>query len=157
MLQLFWGILNLFLVLSFFFFIIAILVRGRKFLIGYNKLFTIPVLILGIFGVLSSKKDEDKIIPGYKGMATMETISVAKNLSNNISLILVRDKETGQLIHERSYSTVHGFVMGLDWDHLVVIENRETLQIRGMLHWKFMGNLVFSQSKVFEVRKEKSN
>ena len=157
MLQLFWGILNLFLVLSFFFFIIAILVRGRKFLTGYNKLFTIPVLILGIFGVLSSKNDEDKIIPGYNGMATMETISVANNISNNISLILVRDKETGQLIHERSYSTVHGFVMGLDWDHLVVIENKDTLQIRGVLHWKFMGNLVFSQSKVFEVRKEKLN
>ena len=157
MIQLLWGILNLFLVLSFFFFLIGTLIRGRKFLMGYNKLFTVPVLLLGIFGVLSSKKDEDKKTPVYKGMATMETISVAKNISNNISLILVRDKETGQLIQERSYSTVHGFVMGLDWDHLVVIENRETLQIRGMLHWKFMGNLVFSQSKVFEVRKDKLN
>lgn len=157
MLQLLWGILNLFLVLSFFFFLIGTLIRGRKFLMGYNKLFTVPVLLLGIFGVLSSKKDEDKKIPIHKGMATVETISVAKNLSNNISMVLVRDKETEQILQERSYSTFHGFVMGLDWDHMVVIENKDTLQIRGVLHWKFMGNLVFSQSKVFEVRKEKLN
>jgi hypothetical protein len=107
--------------------------------------------------VLSSKKDEEKKIPIHKEMATVETLSAAKNLSNNISLVLVRDKETEQILQERSYSTFHGFVMGLDWDHMVVIENKDTLQIRGVLHWKFMGNLVFSQSKVFEVRKEKLN
>jgi hypothetical protein len=157
MIQLLWGILNLFLVLSFFFFLIGTLIRGRKFLMGYNKLFTVPVLLLGIFGVLSSKKDEEKKIPIHKEMATVETLSAAKNLSNNISLVLVRDKETEQILQERSYSTFHGFVMGLDWDHMVVIENKDTLQIRGVLHWKFMGNLVFSQSKVFEVRKEKLN
>jgi len=157
MIQLLWGILNLFLVLSFFFFLIGTLIRGRKFLMGYNKLFTVPVLLLGIFGVLSSKKDEEKKIPIHKEMATVETLSAAKNLSNNISLVLVRDKETEQILQERSFSTFHGFVMGLDWDHMVVIENKDTLQIRGVLHWKFMGNLVFSQSKVFEVRKEKLN
>lgn len=157
MLQLLWGVINLFLVLSFFYFGIGILIRGRKFLIGYNKFFTVPVLLIGFLGVIFSEKIEDKIIPGYKGLATMETILVSKNLSNTIQLFLVRDKETGQLLQEKSHSSVHGFVMGLDWDHLLVIEKKETLQIRGVLHWKFMGNLVFSQDKVFEVGKEKFN
>lgn len=157
MLQLLWGVINLFLVLSFFYFGIGILIRGRKFLIWYNKFFTVPVLLIGFLGVIFSEKIEDKIIPGYKGLATMETILVSKNLSNTIQLFLVRDKETGQLLQEKSYSSVHGFVMGLDWDHLLVIEKKETFQIRGVLHWKFMGNLVFSQDKVFEVGKEKFN
>lgn len=153
MIQLLWGMLNLFLILSFFYFLIGLIFRGRKVLAGYSKLYTIPVLFLG-FAALINPKEKEEEKPIHKGLVTMETIEVSRNLTNKISLELIRDKDSGKIIQERTYSDIHGFVSGLKWEHKDVKSKGKKLKVSGILHWQLFGNTIFSQSEVFEIQSD---
>lgn len=151
MIQLLWGILNLFLILSFFYFLIGLIFRGRKVLAGYSKLYTIPILFLGFAAFLHSKeKEEDKHIS--VGKATIEFIEVSKNLTNKISLLLIRDKDSGKIIQERTYSSIHGFTSGLKWEHKGVVSEGKKLKVSGIMHWHLFGNTIISQAEVLEIQ-----
>lgn len=153
MLQLLWGILNLFLILSFFYFLIGLIFRGRKILAGYSKLYTIPVLFLGFAALINPKEnEEEKPVP--VGLATIEFIEVSENLTNKISLVLIRDKDSGKIIQERTYSSIHGFTSGLEWEHQGVVNEGKKLKISGIKHWHLFGNPIFSHPEVFEIQSD---
>jgi hypothetical protein len=153
MIQLLWGILNLFLILSFFYFLIGLIFRGRKVLAGYSKLYTIPVLFLGFAALINPKEPEDDK-PVSVGLVTMETIEVSRNLTNKISLELIRNKDSGKIIQERTYSSIHGFTSGLVWEHIGVVIEGKKLKVSGVKHWHLFGNTIFSQSEVLEIQSD---
>lgn len=134
-----------------FLFLLGLIFRGKKFLNDYSKLFTSPVLILGIFGILYSTGNEDKPIPSYRGLATMETILVSKNLSNKIQLHVVRDEETGRIFQEGSFSFIQGFVLGLKWRHFSVTSNVSSLEVSGSWEWYLIGNQVYRSFETYQI------
>lgn len=146
-----WGILNLILVLSFFFFLIGLVVRGKKFLDPYPKVFTGPVLFFGVLGLLNSTSSSQKPISSYKGFATSQVIDVAEYLSNKIQLVLVRDSESKEIFHEGSYSSIHGFVMGLEWQHVGLVEKDKRLEVHGFYRYSFMGLNVFNSVETYVI------
>lgn len=152
MYQLLWGILNLFLVVSFFYFLIGLVIKGRKFLNPYPKIFTVPVLVFGVLGLLNSTTSKEKTFPIYKGFATMEGIEVSENLANTIHLVLVRDMETKKIFYEGSHSNLSGFVMGMDWEHLGVIEKGNITEVSGLFHYRIMGVKVFSDHQSYQIK-----
>ncbi len=155
MLQLIWGILNLLFILSFFYLLIGLVVKGRKFLEPYSKVVTFPILILGVLGFLSNSVSEEKHIPVFTGLATVEEWEVSQNLTNSIKLVLMKDKKTGEIINDHSYSTAQGFVLGLQWKHLGVIEHENRIEVLGGFTYKFFGSNVFSSIDLYVIEKNK--
>ena len=155
MVQLIWGILNLLFILSFFYLIIGLVVKGRKFLKPYPKVVTFPILILGVLGSLSYSISEEKHTPVYTGLATVEEREVSQNLTNSIKLVIVKDKVTGEILNDHSYSTAHGFVLGLEWKHLGVIEHENRIEVLGGFIYKFFGSNIYSSYNLYEIEKNK--
>jgi hypothetical protein len=152
MIYLIWSLLNLFLILSFFYFAIGLIVKGRKFLEPYFKPFVFSVLVFGIMGLISSitigSKRETLLI---NHPTTRETFLVSEQLSNTLSLTVYRSKETGEIIQEFSSSDLQGLVMGLSWKHLYVVEKNGQLQLEGWWDWSLMGNRVFRNFRTYPI------
>ncbi len=153
MIYLIWSLLNLFLILSFFYFAIGLIVKGRKFLEPYFKPFVLFVLVFGTYGFVkyASKKlqEEVKVNPNP---STQEVIPVSEQLSNTISLTLCRDKDTGEIDQEFSKSYIHGLVMGLKWNHVQVTEKDGNLEVEGWWDLNLIGNRVFSHYETYRIR-----
>ncbi len=147
-----WSLLNLFLVLSFFFFAFGLILKGRQFLQPYFKPFVVFVLVFGTFGVLNSTtkgfRKEPKLI---NQPTTRETFLVSEHLSNKLLLTLHRDRETGEIIQEFSSSDLQGLVMGLSWKHLEVVESNGQLQVEGWWDWSLMGIRVFRNFRTYPI------
>ncbi len=152
MIYLIWSLLNLFLILSFFYFAIGLIVKGKKFLEPYFKPFVLFVLVFGTMGFLKSAtkglKSETKFI---NHPTTRETFLVSEQLSNTLSLTVYRSKETGEIIQEFSSSDLQGLVMGLSWKHLYVVEKNGQLQLEGWWDWSLMGNRVFRNFRTYPI------
>lgn len=154
MVQLFWGILNLILILSFFYLFIGLVVKGRNFLKPYPKVYTIPILFLGVMGFLKNTTGKAKEIPVYKGFASMDEIELSENLTNKIHFVLVRDRDTREIFYEGSFSRISGFVLGLEWKHLGIVEYENKIEVMGCYSFKLLGNEVFSPFESFLIEKD---
>jgi len=151
MIHLLWSLLNLFLILSFYFFAIGLIFRGRKTIEPYFKPFVVVVLFLGISGFLSSgfgkNKNKAPVIPKpHEQLA----YPVFNHLSNKMELTIYRDLENGEINQEYSMSRVSGLVLGLRWTHVMVTENQDGLKVEGFWDWYLMGNRVFSNYKIYK-------
>ena len=152
MIHLLWSLLNLFLILSFYFFAIGLIFRGRKTIEPYFKPFVVVVLFLGISGFLSSgfgkNKNKAPVIPKpHEQLA----YPVFNHLSNKMELTIYRDLENGEINQEYSMSRVSGLVLGLRWTHVMVTENQDGLEVEGFWDWYLMGNRVFSNYTTYEI------
>lgn len=152
MIYLLWSLLNLFLVLSFFYFAIGLIFRGRKTIEPYFKPFVFVVLFFGFTGFLGSykKKNEDKtlVIPMP---LERKNYSVFSHLSNKMELTIYRDPETKVINQEFSKSSIHGLVMGLQWHHVMVSENVNELEVEGFWEWNLIGNRAFRNFRTYKI------
>ncbi len=152
MIHLLWSLLNLFLILSFYFFAIGLIFRGRKTIEPYFKPFVVVVLFLGISGFLSAgsgkNKNKSTVIPRPLEQTAYPVFS---HLSNKMEVTIYRDPETGEINQEYSESRVSGLVMGLRWTHVMVAENQDGLEVEGFWDWYLMGNRVFSNYKIYKI------
>ncbi|MFN3759384.1 MAG: hypothetical protein ACK4SF_09220 [Algoriphagus aquaeductus] len=154
MINLLWSLLNLFLVLSFYYFAIGLVVRGRKFLAPYFKPFVLFVLVFGTFGFLNlATKGSERNVKINNRPSTVEKVLVSEYLSNKLFITLIRDGETGEINPEFSTSDLQGLVMGLKWNHFQVIEKDGKLELAGWWDWSLMGNRVFSSFETYSIPK----
>jgi hypothetical protein len=154
MINLLWSLLNLFLVLSFYYFTIGLVVRGRKFLAPYFKPFVLFVLVFGTFGFLNSAtKGSERNVKINNRPSTVEKVLVSEYLSNKLFITLIKDGETGEINPEFSTSDLQGLVMGLKWNHFQVIEKDGKLELAGWWDWSLMGNRVFSSFETYSIPK----
>lgn len=154
MINLLWSLLNLFLVLSFYYFAIGLVVRGRKFLAPYFKPFVLFVLVFGTFGFLNlATKGSERNVKINNRPSTVEKVLVSEYLSNKLFITLIRDGETGEIKPEFSTSDLQGLVMGLKWNHFQVIEKDGKLELAGWWDWSLMGNRVFSSFENYSIPK----
>ncbi len=110
MIQFLWNVLNLLLVLSFYYFALGLIFNGRKFLESYPKVFVGLVLIFGTFGFLKSANKNSKEEPFISSKPVkIDFIPVVEKLSNRIEFTLIRDVETGEIDKEASTFSFHGF------------------------------------------------
>lgn len=152
MIQLLWSLLNLFLILSFYFFAIGLIFRGRKTIEPYFRPFVIVVLFLGISGFLGSSPGKNKsksvVIPRPLEQSTYPVFS---HLSNKMEITIYRDPETGAIDQEYSLSRVSGLVLGLRWTHVLIAENQDGFEVEGFWDWYLLGNRVFSNYKIYKI------
>jgi len=152
MIQFLWSIFNLLLLLSFYYFALALIFKGRKFLESYPQVLVGAVLIFGTFGFLKSatKNSQEQSFINSKPVK-IDFIPVVDKLSNRIELTLVRDINTGEIDKESSTSSLHGFISGLRWNHLQLSETNGHLAVEGWWDWYLLGNRVFSNFEVYEL------
>jgi hypothetical protein len=152
MIQFLWSIFNLLLLLSFYYFALALIFKGRKFLESYPQVLVGAVLIFGTFGFLKSatKNSQEQSFINSKPVK-IDFIPVVEKLSNRIELTLIRDIDTGEIDKESSTSSLHGFMSGLRWNHLQLSETNGHLAVEGWWDWYLLGNRVFSNFEVYEL------
>lgn len=152
MIYLLWSLFNLFLVLSFLYFAIGLIFRGRKTIEPYFKPFVFVVLFLGLTGMLrSSTKKEKSNSLEIPRLLEQTTYPVFSQLSNKMHLTVFRDPKTKEVIQEYSISRISGLVMGIRWNHLMVIENKNGLEVEGWWDWYLMGNRIFSNYETYQI------
>jgi hypothetical protein len=152
MIHLLWSVFNLLLLLSFYYFALGLIFKGRKFLESYPKVFVGLVLIFGTFGFLKSatKNSQEQQIMNSKPVK-IDFVPVVDKLSNRIELTLIRDINTGEIDKESSTSSLHGFMSGLRWNHLQISESNGRLAVEGWWDWYLIGNRVFRNFEVYEL------
>lgn len=152
MIQLIWSLINLFLVLSFFFFVLGLVIRGRKFLDRYFLPFVYSVLFFGVFGLLNLQNSGSVAEIEYFSRAVdVTTIPVVHQFSNKLELRLFKDSNTGDVLQEYTTSSLHGFVSGLRWTHLRATESPDRIEVEGFWDWYLLGNRVISTYEVYEI------
>lgn len=152
MIFLLWSLLNLFLILSFYYFTIGLIVRGRKFLASYFKPYVLFVMVFGTYGfVKSASKYLQQEAKVNHRASTIQIIPVSEQLSNKLILTLIRDAQTGEVDQKFSSSDLQGLVLGLRWNHVQVVEKTENMEVEGWWDWYLMGNRVFSNYEIYEI------
>ncbi|MBN3583578.1 hypothetical protein JYB64_14350 [Algoriphagus aestuarii] len=154
MVHLTWGIINLFFFFSWIYLAIKFLSGNRSFFKKHSKLYTL-ILIFGFISFVSgrSENDEADAEPITKP-TSLNFAKTNKTLTYEIDLTLVRDKNTGMIIQDKSQSNLQGFVIGLGWKHLSVAEKEKEVELTGFLSWKILGLTLYSQTKSFQIPKE---
>lgn len=155
MIGLIWGILNLILILSFFYFALGLLFKGRKWLHQYDRRLTYPVLFIGFLSIAAQGKRSKKEINSHlKFPVSMETTKVKNDLVSNFHITLIREKESSKLLLNESSTNLLGFIAGREWVHLGFSLEGNQIIAYGMMNWKLFGGKVYSNSVSFLIPEE---
>lgn len=136
MIHLLWGLLNFLLPLSFFYFALGLIFKGRKFLEPYPKGLVGLALFIGTLGFLkfATKNSKEEPFVSFKPVI-IDFVPVVDKLSNRIELTLIRDINTGEINKESSPLSLHGFMSGLRWNHLQISESNGRLAVESWWDW----------------------
>jgi len=163
MIELFWSILNITILLFFLYLFIGFLFKGKKIFEGRFKNLSIAILILGVINMVSAN-DSDKFdntinIDNKYNQENYEQASkliLEDNLTMNINLSIMYSKENKILIPIKATSNLSGFVSGFEWQiksvHTTSKTNKEKKDFTayGILEWKLFGIKIYSQEKSFK-------
>lgn len=154
MVHLIWGIINILFFVSWIYLAIKFLSGNRSFFKRHSKFYTL-ILVFGFISFVSGRSEADEQNTDHLDSPTvLQFAKVNETLTYGIDLTLVRDKETGMVIQDRSQSSLEGFVSGLGWKHFSVLENENDLELTGFLSWKILGLTLYSQTKTFCISKD---
>lgn len=163
MLELIWGILNVFL-LIYFLLICLKSVKIIKEKIGLLASFIFVIGLLSFISKPNEKNSADKNInilnqtnpkKAFNGNSFFREVNLEDNLSSTIGLsILVGEKETGLIIlNANCYRS--GFISGTNWNveniEIDIPKNKKhcSYLIRGIMEWKILGITIYSEHKTF--------
>ena len=162
MIQLFWSILNITILLFFLYLFVGFLFQGKKIFEGKFKSLSIAILILGVFHIVSANDSEkvDRFIIddnyNLENNDHSETIILEDNMTMKINLSVVYSNKNEALIPTQATSYLTGIVSGYDWklesiDTTEKIDEEEKDFIAiGILKWKLFGITIYSQEKSFK-------
>ncbi|MDT0676591.1 hypothetical protein [Autumnicola musiva] len=162
MIQLFWSILNITILLFFLYLFVGLLFQGKKIFEGKFKNLSIAILILGVFHIVSANDSEklDSIIIddnyNLENSTQSETIILEENMTMNINLSVVYSNKNEVLVPIRATSYLTGLVSGYDWkiESVNTTDKNEKEKndfiASGILEWKLFGITIYSQEKTFE-------
>ncbi|PZX61381.1 hypothetical protein LV84_00369 [Algoriphagus ratkowskyi] len=149
MIYLIWGVLNILLILSWLWIGFSLFFRRKNIAVGNSRPYSI-FFVVGLL-VLLSAKSKDSVAPkmSYNKPTTVTIVETGKTLTNHISIVSIRDKESGEILTQYTDSNLTGFMSGLDWEQSGVYESDGKLEVNGILSWRLFGINFFSQSKSF--------
>jgi hypothetical protein len=163
MLELIWGILNVFLLIYF----IIICFKSVRIVKEKLGLFASFIFVIGLLSFIS--KPDKKNLTGknidvinqtnpkkaFNGNSFFREITLEDNLTSKIGLsILVGENET-ELIILNANCYRSGFISGTNWNLKNIEIDKEknkkycTYFIRGIMEWKILGITIYSEYKSF--------
>ena len=157
MLELIWSVLNILIVLFFFYLLVGILFRGKKIFEGKFKNLSIIILILGAVQIISATiKDESEnsleIENRYKPNqpTVVEKMVIKDDFLKKYNLSIIYSKEDGVLIPIKSNCTMTGLVSGFDWEFVSIHVEKKQYYATGILIWDLFGIEFYRQEKNFQ-------
>lgn len=165
MIELFWSILNISILLLFLYLFVGFLFKGKKIFEGRFKNLSIAILILGVIQIVSAN-DSDKfdntinIDNDYNQKNSTQTskLILEDNLAMNNNLSITYSSENEVLIPIKATSYLTGFVSGYEWKIKSINTSSKTKNEKkhytasGILEWKIFGIKIYSQEKSFTGR-----
>jgi len=162
MIHLIWSIINLIIVLYFFYLIIGFIGKGKQMFNSQFKVVSIFVMLIGIVQIISAANSEEKtnritISNNYnkKNNSKVEKVKLEDNLTFDINMLVKYSIEQNELIPIESNSFLTGFVSGYDWEFKSIETNnykpneKSEFTANGILKWNLFGITVYSESKEF--------
>ena len=149
MIHLIWGVLNILLILTWLWIGFSLLFRRKSLVVGNLKPYSI-FFIVGLLVLFSAKsKDSESPKMSYNKPISVTIVKTGETLTNHISILIIRDKESGEILPQYTHSNLTGFMAGLDWEQSGVNERDGKLEVSGILSWKLFGINFYSQSKSY--------
>lgn len=162
MIHLTWSIINLILVLFFFYLIAGVIRKGKKLFSPQFKVVSICVMVIGIVQIISAANSEDRtnritISNNYNenDNTKVEKVKLEDNLTLDINMLVKYSITQNKLIPIESNSFLSGFVSGYDWEFESIETNilkpneKAGFSAKGILKWNLFGITVFYKSKSF--------
>ncbi|MBD0823916.1 hypothetical protein ICJ85_07765 [Aestuariibaculum marinum] len=162
MIHLIWSIINLIIVVYFFYLLIGFILKGKRIFKPQFKGISIFIMIIGIVQIISasnSKKSTNHIAISKNYNKKDETktkqIILEDNLTLDINLHVQYSIQQNNYIPIESYSSLTGLVMGYDWEFKSIdINNYNSNEqtefvVNGILKWNLFGITVYNTSKTF--------
>lgn len=158
-----WSLINAAFVILFFALVLTLFTKGKKL---FNNRYGNPIiiiLILGVFGILSSKNKEfenthvfsyDKEIKTTSG--THKTIRLEENTASTLLAdIRLKENNQGELVPIYVMTMYNGFVGGHEWELMSATINSNddgtfTYDFSGLTHWSLFGIGLYTQNKDFK-------
>ena len=162
MIHLLWSIINLIIVFYFLYLVVGFIIKGKQIFNPKFKVVSIFVMVIGIVQVVSAVNTEGKtnritITNNYnkKNFSKVEKVTLEKNLTFDINMLVKYSIEQTELIPTESNSFLTGFVSGYEWRFISIetnnykpSENAEFIA-NGILKWNLFGITVYNESKTF--------
>ena len=162
MIHIIWSILNLGIILYFFYIIIEFLRKGKQIFNSKLKFITIGVMILGILQIVSLSQHEESnnkivLVENYNinNISKIKKIVLEKDLFHNYNLYIKYTVNQNEIIPIESSCTLTGFISGFNWELKSIkaskIENNKKADyvVKGVLEWNLFGFNVYNQHKTF--------
>lgn len=160
MTYLIWTIINLMIVLFFFYLIIGFLMKGKKIFHPQFKGLSIFIVILGIVQILfatRSEKNANRITVAKdfdgKNYSEIKQVVLEENWTFDVIMLVGYSTEKKQynLFERNSFLT--GFVRGFRWEAKSIatesLNGKTAFTVNGVLEWHLFGISVYSESKTF--------
>jgi hypothetical protein len=162
MIHLIWSIINVIIVLYFFYLIIGFIAKGKKIFKPQFKVISIFIMVIGIVQIISAS-DSDKnsnrisITEDYsrKNNSEIKQVVLEDNWTFDINMLVKYSIEQDQYIPIESNSFLTGLVSGYNWEFYSINTNNlnpngeAEFIANGILKWNLFGITVYSESKTF--------
>ena len=162
MIYLLWSIINLVIAFYFLYLIVGLIRKGKRIFNPKFKLVSIFVMIIGIIQVVSAVNSEEKtnritISSNYnkENFSKLEKVTLEKNLTFDINLLVKYSIEQNELIPIESNSFLTGFVSGYKWEFTSFKTNnykpseKVEFTASGILKWDLFGITIYNELKTF--------
>lgn len=162
MIYLIWSIINIGIILYFFYLVLGLLRNGVRSFNPPFKILSIIIIIAGVVQIISgysSKSDDNRIILNTQYDKTYNSDSKSVILEENMTFDIQMDVKYSisqkEYIPIESNSFLTGFVNAYVWEFNSLqtenyIPNQKTeFFAKGTLKWKLFGLNVYSQAKTF--------
>ena len=123
MIHLIWSLINLAIVLYFFYLIVGFIRKGKQFFKQKFKLVSILILLVGFFHIISAANSEEitnhiTITEDFnsKNASTIKKVKLEDNLTFDINLIVKYSIDNNECIPIHSKSFLVGFISGHQWE-----------------------------------------
>jgi len=163
MIHLIWSGINLIIILYFFYLIIGFITRGTKIFNPQIKTFSIVLMVIGIFQIISARESEEDtnrivfiekhdIHCDYK----TQQVRLENNLTLDIEMLATYCTNGDKFKVIETYSNIYGFVTGFEWKYKSSSINENSVNgkieynISGILKWNIFGINIYSQQKTFK-------
>ncbi len=162
MIHLIWSIINVIILLYFFYLIIGFIIKGKGIFKPQFKIVSIFIMVIGIVQVISASNSEKKSnrisitdVYNKKNSSKLKQVVLEDNLTFDINMLVKYSIDKNYYIPIESSSFLTGLVSGYVWEFNSIDTNnlnsngKAEFIANGILKWNLFGITVYNESKTF--------
>lgn len=162
MLYFIWSIINILILLFFWYLIIGFIAKGKHIFKPHFKVISVFIMVIGVIQIVAASNSEKKTnrIITTENFDKQHTTGIKKvvledNVTLDIKMLVEYSVEQNEFVVIESNSFLTGMVNGYEWEFISMRTNscepnkNVTFTADGVLKWNLFGIEIYSQAKTF--------